>query len=269
MNPRTPTRHAGLLLSLAAGALALGACSAGPASSQADAPSTNAVPVTVGTAPPVGGVDTTAAPVTTAPAPVAASRNVQVLHDGVAVRSAADDSAATVTTLGAKTKLGSKTTLLALGEQDGWVQVALPTRPNGATGWVRSTDVKERDNSYEVRIELGAHRLTVTKDGEVAVTADVAVGAPGTPTPTGRFYITDLLENDDPSGAYGPFALGLSAHSDTLTEFAGGDGQIGIHGTNDPSSIGRSVSHGCVRLPNELIAGLARTLPLGTPVTIV
>ena len=48
----------------------------------------------------------------------------------------------------------------------------------------------------------------------------------------------------------------------------GGDGQIGIHGTNQPASIGNAVSHGCVRVPNEIITQLAHNLPLGTPVTI-
>jgi len=53
-----------------------------------------------------------------------------------------------------------------------------------------------------------------------------------------------------------------------LYSFGGGPGQIGIHGTNDPSSVGRSVSHGCIRLSNAAITRLAQELPLGTPVTI-
>jgi lipoprotein-anchoring transpeptidase ErfK/SrfK len=99
-------------------------------------------------------------------------------------------------------------------------------------------------------------------------TTEIAIGAPDTPTPTGSFYVTDLLDNENDNGAYGPFALGLSAHSDTLSEFAGGDGQIGMHGTNEPWSIGQSVSHGCVRVPNDVITQLATSLSLGTPVTI-
>ena len=53
-----------------------------------------------------------------------------------------------------------------------------------------------------------------------------------------------------------------------LTEFAGGDGQIGIHGTNDPASIGHDVSHGCIRVPNQVMEELNRILPLGTPVVV-
>lgn len=80
--------------------------------------------------------------------------------------------------------------------------------------------------------------------------------------------MTDLLDTPD-GGAYGPFAIGLSAHSETISEFAGSDGQIGLHGTSDPGSIGQAVSHGCVRVPNDVIARLASDLSLGTPVTIV
>ena len=53
-----------------------------------------------------------------------------------------------------------------------------------------------------------------------------------------------------------------------LTEFAGGDGQVGIHGTDDPGSIGNPVSNGCVRVPNDVAVQLAELLPLGTPVVV-
>jgi lipoprotein-anchoring transpeptidase ErfK/SrfK len=89
------------------------------------------------------------------------------------------------------------------------------------------------------------------------------------PTPAARFFVTDLLDTGEGGGAYGPYAVGLSAHSDVLTEFGGGDGQVGIHGTNDQSSIGRPVSHGRVRVANDVITRLATTIPIGTQVTIV
>jgi lipoprotein-anchoring transpeptidase ErfK/SrfK len=119
----------------------------------------------------------------------------------------------------------------------------------------------------EVDVDLTSRLLTWRRNGAVMLQTPVAVGAPETPTPAGHFYVTDLLDTPD-GGAYGPFAIGLSAHSDTLSEFGGGDGQIGLHGTSDPSSIGQSVSHGCVRVPNEVVVQLATNLPLGTPVTL-
>ena len=119
-----------------------------------------------------------------------------------------------------------------------------------------------------VTVDLENRQLSVWRDGEMQTLRTVAVGSPENPTPTGTFFITDKIDTTDDTGAYGPYAFGLSAFSETLTEFAGGDGQIGIHGTNQPDSIGQAVSHGCIRLPNDVIEQLATELPLGTPVVI-
>ena len=175
--------------------------------------------------------------------------------------------------LPATTGFGSPTVVLVstvgAGARDGWLEVLLPVRPNGTTGWVRTADVDLRTVALEVRIDLAARELTVLDDGHELLTTATAIGEPANPTPTGRFFVVDKLETPDPRGPYGPNAIGLSARSDVLTEFAGGDGQIGIHGTNTPDSIGRPVSHGCLRVANGVIERLAHLLPLGTPVTIV
>ena len=85
------------------------------------------------------------------------------------------------------------------------------------------------------------------------------------------YYLKELLEPPDPNGAYGPYAYGLSGFSNNpeLANFNGGDGIIGIHGTNQPDKIGSDVSHGCIRVSNEVITEMAASLPLGTPVEIV
>ena len=176
-------------------------------------------------------------------------------------------------TLPPRTAFGTPTVLLVsqvgAGAADGWLEVLLPVRPNGATGWIRASDVELRDVTLEIRVDLAARELTVLDDGEELLTTPTAIGDDGNPTPTGRFFVIDKLETPDPGGAYGPYAIGLSAHSEVLSEFGGGDGQIGIHGTNAPDSIGRPVSHGCLRVDNDVIGRLAHLLPLGTPVTIV
>lgn len=151
---------------------------------------------------------------------------------------------------------------------DGWVEVLLPVRPNGSTGWVHASDVTLTANPYHVVISLGAHTITVTNARAVIYTGPVAVGAPDTPTPTGNYYLYVLLQAPDPGGPYGPYAYGLSSHSDVLATFAGGDAEIGVHGNNDASALGQSVSHGCVRMDNEAITALAKQLPLGTPVDV-
>jgi lipoprotein-anchoring transpeptidase ErfK/SrfK len=152
---------------------------------------------------------------------------------------------------------------------DGWLPVLLPTRPNGATGWVRRDAVELHTVDDALVVDLTARTLTLRTGDEVVLTTPVAIGTAENPTPTGVFYVVDKLDTGDPGGAYGRFAFGLSAHSDTLTDFGGGDGQVGIHGTDNPSSIGEAASHGCVRVPNEVAAELAATIDLGTPVTIV
>ena len=155
-----------------------------------------------------------------------------------------------------------------------WLLVHLPVRPNGSTGWIRASDVDMTTHEFRMVIELGAHRLTVWNGDEVFADEPIAVGTRDTPTPGGLYYTKELLQPIDrqgnliPNGPYGPYAYGLSGFSEVLYDFAGGDGVIGIHGTNDPSSIGRDASHGCIRLSNEAITRLATTLPIGVPVEI-
>lgn len=263
------TRLRLLLLPLIA-ALALGACSKAPGQSAdpatSSSSSSSASSADPATETPVAVAEDTPDPSATPAVAHGASTNVQAKSDLKVY--AQPDGKKVVTTLKAKTGLGSKTTLLVLDQRDGWFHVALPTRPNGSTGWVKAGDVNVRQNDVSVTVDLTARTVRVFKGDKVAIESPIAIGAADTATPAGDFYVTDFLQTPDAKGAYGPFAFGLSGHSDTLTEFAGGDGQIGIHGTNDPSSIGQAVSHGCVRLPNDVITLLANTVTLGTPVHV-
>jgi lipoprotein-anchoring transpeptidase ErfK/SrfK len=151
---------------------------------------------------------------------------------------------------------------------DGWVRVLLPVRPNGSSGWVRASDVRLTPNSFHVLVELGAHRITVTQNGTVLYQGSVAIGADATPTPTGEYYVRVKVKAIDPTTVYGPYAWGLSSHSDALETFDGGDAEIGIHGNNDASVLGQDITHGCIRMDNAAITALTKTVPLGTPVDI-
>ncbi len=153
-------------------------------------------------------------------------------------------------------------------QRPGWVRVLLPTRPNGSSGWLHAGDVQVSRNPYRMQVDIAAHQITVFSADQVTYQGPVAVGAPSTPTPPGLYYTRVLLQTPDPHSVYGPFAYGLSAHSDALTTFGGGDAEIGVHGNNDASALGKSVSHGCIRMDNAAITMLAETLPLGTPVQI-
>jgi lipoprotein-anchoring transpeptidase ErfK/SrfK len=149
-----------------------------------------------------------------------------------------------------------------------WIRVYLPTRPNGSQGWVRTRAVRMYTNGYRIVVRLRAHRLFLWRGSKRIATYPVAVGTASTPTPRGLFYVVELLKPYDPNGSYGPYAFGLSAHSNKLKTFAGGDGRVGLHGTNQPGLIGTSVSHGCIRMRNAAIRRLAKILPLGTPVYV-
>jgi lipoprotein-anchoring transpeptidase ErfK/SrfK len=149
-----------------------------------------------------------------------------------------------------------------------WLEVLLPVRPNGSTGWIRTADVEVVTDPYRVEIALAAHTLSVYDGDRLIAQHPVGVGTATTPTPGGKYYIKELLRPRRPDGPYGAYAYGLSGFSNVLDEFAGGDGVIGIHGTNDPSTVGTDVSHGCIRLTNDAITDLVGFLPLGTPVHI-
>ena len=180
-----------------------------------------------------------------------------------------DAAAQPVSTLTPQTEYTLPRTVLAFDQYQDWLHVYLPTRPNDATGWIKASDVAmSQPLDYQIKVSLADHKLTLLHNGVVEFEAPAAIGTDENPTPTGTFFYTDPLDlATQPGTAYGVFAIGLSGHSNTLSEFAGGDGQIAIHGTNDPSTIGESVSHGCVRVNNDVILKLA-PLPLGTPVVI-
>lgn len=251
----------------------LSAC-AGPMAAIDIAPPTTAVgmPPAVPTTtvaltpdPPPTTPTTTLAPTTTTPAPVTwtAAKAEGPLD---VFRAPGDDAPFRV--LDTHTILGTPTVVFVLGGSDAWLEVLLPGRPNGETGWIRGMDVERYEVRRQVIIDLTARTLEVLEGTEPIFATAVGVGSPSSPTPTGTFFITDAVRITNPNGPWGPYAYGLSARSDTVTEFNGGDGIIGIHGTNRPNSIGEAQSLGCVRLPNDVMLELSELLSVGVPVTI-
>lgn len=159
------------------------------------------------------------------------------------------------------------TLLLAADAGDGWFEVLLPVRPNGSTGFVAASDVTVARVTHRLVMSVETNELFVYDEDRLLRTMPAASGTGDTPTPLGRFFLTELLE---PTNAgYGPYAYGTSGFSEVLTSFGGGPGQIGLHGTDDAASVGRAVSHGCIRLSDDDITYLAELLPLGTPIDVV
>lgn len=167
------------------------------------------------------------------------------------------------------TEFGGPRVFMVVGSQPGWLEVSLPLKPNGQTGWIRSKDVTVQTVTHRAEVDLANRRLKVW-DGDTVITdAPVVIGAQWTPTPVGTFYVRDKVPQANPKGSFGPWALALSGFSETLTEFNGKQPVIAVHGTNRPELVGSARSNGCIRVPNELIAALAEQVPLGTPVTVL
>lgn len=166
-------------------------------------------------------------------------------------------------------ELGAPIWVPVVQSSPGWERVLLPSRPNGATGWIYTaaadgSQLDTRRSAYLIRVEVGARKLSVYDGGRALGTWTVAVGAPGTPTPTGRTFLLALLAPAHPT--YSPLILPLGFHANTLETY-GGPGTVGVHGWPDPSVFGRAVSHGCVRVPAAVLHVLS-VVPLGSLVLI-
>ncbi|WP_219470109.1 L,D-transpeptidase [Nonomuraea rhizosphaerae] len=171
-------------------------------------------------------------------------------------------------TLSSPDEMGATRVFLVDAKDGDWLKVLLPIRPNGSTGWVKSSAVTLSSTTHRGEIDPKAFKFTVFDRDKVMRTGKVATGEDGTPTPAGRFYFTELVKPPNPDGAYGAYAFGLSGFSPTLKTFAGGPGQLAVHGTNKASALGGKVSHGCVRISNDGITWMADNLAIGTPVVV-
>lgn len=149
-----------------------------------------------------------------------------------------------------------------------WYRLLLPSRPNTASAWVPARAVHVAPTQYRVTVDLSARRAQLLHRGKRIASWSVGVGTLQNPTPTGRFAISEVVRQDDPRAFYGPFIMTLTAHSDALSDFDGGDGRVALHGTSRPDLLGGAVSHGCVRLPNVAARRIARVVPPGAPVDI-
>jgi lipoprotein-anchoring transpeptidase ErfK/SrfK len=161
--------------------------------------------------------------------------------------------------------------------QGDWLEVQLPVRPNGTTGWIRSSRVTLTSTTMSVQVSLSERRLRVIDAGAVLMDVPAGIGRPATPTPTGSFTVTDIVPSANPAGGYGPVALALDGYSEVMDSFAGESGVdapdatvpvLAVHGTNQPSSVGQAQSNGCPRLYNDDVLRVAAMVPAGTPVQI-
>lgn len=189
---------------------------------------------------------------------------------------APDPASATVATFRVRNEYGDPQTFRVLAEARGprggiWYQVLLPIQPNGSTGWVRMRDVSVKGQEQHLVVDLSQRTLVRLVRGTEVGRWRVAIGRADTPTPAGPSYLWTVWtpEDGNDDDEYGAGVLGMSAMSPTLSDWKGGTPRIAIHGTPKPTDIGRSVSHGCVRMLNTELRPLLREIPLGTPIDVV
>ncbi|WP_216829078.1 L,D-transpeptidase family protein [Alkalihalobacterium elongatum] len=126
-------------------------------------------------------------------------------------------------------------------------------------------------NGYSIKINKTANTLTVYLNSDIVRTFPVATGKTPSLTPEGTFKIVNKVEKPwynpksipggDPRNPLGSHWLGLNVPGTNNYIY-------GIHGTNDPSSIGKHISLGCIRMHNEDVLWMYNTIPLQTPVYI-
>lgn len=204
------------------------------------------------------------------PAPVRPATVATVVGDGIAAR-ATPDAGPDTHWFPNPTQFGGDRTFLVVDDTSSpdWVKVSLPVMPNGQEGWIPRAAVELSTVTQRAEVDLSDATVTVWDGDEVVATTRAVTGRVSTPTPLGRFYVRDIIAQPNTDGDFGPWILALSGFSEVLETFEGGLPALAIHGTDEPEQVGRALSAGCLRVPNEVITLLAETLPLGTPVTVV
>jgi lipoprotein-anchoring transpeptidase ErfK/SrfK len=173
-----------------------------------------------------------------------------------------------VATVSKRTEFGSPRILAVVRRRPGWLGVIAPELSNGRIGWIAERRADLVSEPVRIRIDLAERRLTVLRRGRAVLRVRVGVGAAGTPTPTGRFAVTDGLRTT-PGSVYGCCILALSAHQPHIAQgWTGGD-RIAVHGTTAPSTIGAATSNGCLHAGDADLRRLLRIATLGARVQIL
>jgi L,D-transpeptidase catalytic domain len=174
-----------------------------------------------------------------------------------------------VARLPARTEFGSPQTLAVLRQEDGWLGVSTTTLPNDRVGWIdpAGAGLSHARTPIELRADLSERTLTALAGGQVLHRSKVTVGSAVSPTPTGRFAITDKLRGTDFGSYYGCCILAISGRQTKLPPGWQGGDLLAIHG--GPSwAIGGRLSAGCLHASERDLRWLMHRVPLGTPITI-
>lgn len=211
-----------------------------------------------------------------AAAPAAPARQeVAVLQMGHVLRSGPSRDAERVGYLSVKRPITEQRTTVPVVAHDAgkgrgaWLKVMVPGRPNGRTAWISAAATRLEEVRWRITIDRSAKRARAYYLGQLRRSFKVVVGKRQTPTPLGDSFVEENIREPRSAGI-GPFALALSSRSAVFQEFAGGPGQIALHGVgNLPGALGTAASHGCVRFSNASIRWLAARIDPGSVVSVV
>jgi L,D-transpeptidase-like protein len=174
-----------------------------------------------------------------------------------------------VAVLGDRTEFGSRTVLTVLGRRGAWAQVSAAVL-GGRRAWLRiDRHLARRATRWELRADISDRSLAVVHDGRVLHTYRVAVGASISPTPTGRFQVTDKLRGAKYGASYGCCILALSTDQPHPPPGWTGMARMAVHGTDVERTVGDPVSAGCLHAHAAAMRWMMRHVPVGAPVTIV
>ncbi len=174
------------------------------------------------------------------------------------------------TQLEARTEFGSPRVLGVAARRGRWLGLVTTARPNGRLAWADRSDpaLRLRRTGWSLHADLSSRRIELRRFGRSVQRVRVAIGRPGSPTPTGRFAVTDKLDGSRFGAYYGCCILALNGYQEHLPPGWQGGNRIAIHGTDAPATIGAAASAGCLRAGDADLTVLMRRVPLGTPVFV-
>ena len=171
---------------------------------------------------------------------------------------------------GDSTEFGDQRVLSIVRRHGPWLGVVATEFPNGRLAWIHKNNsgLDFLRTRYSLHADLSGRWLEMRRGGRRIRRISVAIGRPGSETPTGRFAVTDKLSGSGYGPYYGCCILALNGHQPNLPAGWNGGNRLAIHGTDAPGTIGAAASAGCRRAADADRRVLMRRVPLGTPVFI-
>jgi L,D-transpeptidase catalytic domain len=171
-----------------------------------------------------------------------------------------------ITPFGSARALG----VIKMADQGRWLGVTDAVSGSNRIVWADANlpGLRFAGTPLELDVDLSSRTLVVRSEGAVVRRLRVGIGRPGSPTPVGRFAVTDKLNGRAYSDLYGCCILVLSAVQPRLPVGWTGGNRIAIHGTPSASDFGAAVSAGCLHAGARDLRFLMRNVRLGTPVVI-